>query len=66
MINKLMALTLDLLGGSSYIWAKKHNLIDHSYTNIQDHDDDINLGFLGRLSPHQKRLKFHQLQHFCL
>ena len=65
-INKLMALTLDLLGGSSYVWARKHNSIHHSYANITGHDDDINLGFFGRLSPHQKRLRFHRLQHFYL
>ncbi len=65
-INKMMALTLDLLGGSSYIWARKHNSIHHSFSNITGHDDDINLGFLGRLSPHQKRLRFHRLQHVYL
>lgn len=65
-INKLASLTLDLLGGSSYVWARKHNSIHHSYTNVAGHDDDINLGFLGRLSPHQKRLKFHRLQHLYM
>jgi linoleoyl-CoA desaturase len=65
-INKLMAMTLDLLGGSSYVWAKKHNSIHHSYANITGYDDDINLGIFGRLSPHQKRLKIHRLQHFYL
>ena len=65
-INKLTALTLDLLGGSSYVWARKHNSIHHTFSNITGHDDDINLGLLGRLSPHQKRLKFHRLQHFYL
>jgi linoleoyl-CoA desaturase len=65
-VNKLMAMTLDLLGGSSYVWAKKHNSIHHSYANIAGHDDDINLGFFGRLSPHQKRWKWHRLQHYYL
>jgi len=65
-INKLMAMTLDLLGGSSYVWARKHNSIHHSYANITGHDDDIDIGFLGRLSPHQKRLRFHGWQHFYL
>ena len=65
-VNKLASLTLDLLGGSSYVWARKHNTIHHSYTNVTGHDDDINVGILGRLSPHQKRLKFHRLQHFYL
>ncbi len=65
-INKLMAMSLDLLGGSSYVWARKHNSIHHSYANITGHDDDIDIGFLGRLSPHQKHLKFHGWQHFYL
>jgi linoleoyl-CoA desaturase len=65
-MNRLMARTLDLLGGSSYFWARKHNAMHHSNTNITGHDDDINLGFFGRLSPHQKRLKFHRLQHYYL
>ncbi|HWL92969.1 MAG TPA: fatty acid desaturase, partial [Phycisphaerae bacterium] len=65
-VNKVASLTLDLLGGSSYMWARKHNAIHHSYTNLTGHDDDINLGFLGRLSPHQKHLRFHRLQHFYM
>ena len=59
-------MTLDLLGGSSYVWDRKHNLIHHTYSNITGHDDDINIGFLGRLSPHQRLLKFHQFQQFYL
>lgn len=65
-MNKLGALTLELLGGSSYIWARKHNAVHHSYTNVTGHDDDINLGFLGRVSPHQHWLFYHRFQHFYL
>ena len=61
-VNKVMALTLDLMGGSSYLWDWKHNSIHHTYPNIEGQDDDINVGFLGRLSPHQKRYWFHRLQ----
>lgn len=65
-INQLAALTLDLLGGSSYIWARKHNAIHHSLTNVTGQDNDIDVGFLGRLSPHQRHLGFHRLQHLYL
>ena len=61
-INKIMTLTLDLMGGSSYLWDWKHNSIHHTYTNITGEDDDIDLGFLARLSPHQRRYWFHRLQ----
>ncbi len=65
-VNQMMAMTLDLLGGSSYVWARKHNSIHHSFANITGHDDDINLGLLARLTPHQERWKFHRLQHVYL
>jgi linoleoyl-CoA desaturase len=61
-INKVMALTLDLMGGSSYLWDWKHNSIHHTYPNINGQDDDINVGYLARLSPQQRRFWFHRLQ----
>ena len=61
-INKMMSLTLDLVGGSSYLWDWKHNSIHHTYTNLSGYDDDINIGFLGRLAPDQKHYGFHRLQ----
>jgi linoleoyl-CoA desaturase len=65
-VNRLMAISMDLMGGSSYVWDIKHNSIHHTYTNINGHDDDIDVGVLGRLSPEQPRLKFHRLQHFYM
>lgn len=61
-VNRIMALTLDLMGGSSYMWDWKHNSIHHTYPNINGHDDDINIGLLGRLAPEQRRLPFHRFQ----
>ncbi len=65
-VNKLMAMSLDLMGGSSYVWARKHNAIHHSFTNVAGHDDDINVGLLGRLAPEQRRLPVHRIQHWYL
>ena len=61
-VNKTMALTLDLMGGSSYLWDWKHNSLHHTYPNIEGHDDDINVGVLARLSPRQQRFPFHRMQ----
>ena len=61
-INRLMARSLDLMGASSYVWDFKHNSFHHTYTNISDHDDDIDVGILGRMSPNQPRLPFHRFQ----
>jgi linoleoyl-CoA desaturase len=65
-INKLMAMTMDLVGVSSYVWFWKHSVIHHRYVNITGYDTDIDIGILGRLSPHRPRLPFHRWQHFYL
>ncbi len=65
-INRAMAMTLDFIGGSSYVWHWKHAVFHHTYVNITGHDADIELGILGRLSPHQKHYAFHRWQHIYL
>lgn len=65
-INRLMGMTLDMLGASSYVWHWKHNISHHTYPNLSGADDDINLGPLGRLSPAQPRYRIHRLQQFYL
>jgi len=65
-INKLMAMTLDLIGGSSYVWRYRHTVLHHTYVNITGHDTDIDLGVLGRITPYQKRLKIHRWQQYYM
>jgi len=65
-INKLAAVTMDLAGSSSYLWFWKHCVIHHRFVNITGYDNDINIGMLGRLSPHSKRRPFHRWQHLYL
>ena len=50
-VNRIMSLTLDLLGGTAYFWHFKHNIAHHTHPNIAGQDDDISLGVLGRVSP---------------
>ncbi len=63
-VNKVAAFSLNLLGGNSFMWNMKHNVIHHAFTNVHDVDDDLNAGFLLRLSEHQKRYKLHSFQHY--
>ncbi|KRE84657.1 linoleoyl-CoA desaturase [Rhodanobacter sp. Soil772] len=65
-VNRLMALALDLVGGSSYIWQWKHARFHHTWVNVAGHDSDIDLGVLGRLSPQQPRRPWHRWQHLYL
>jgi linoleoyl-CoA desaturase len=65
-VNSVLSHAMDLIGGSSYVWRIKHNVIHHTYTNISGIDDDINLYPWGRLAPGQRRLKMHRLQPFYI
>ena len=65
-VNRLAAMTLELIGGSSYMWRWKHGIFHHTFVNIAGHDPDIALGLLARVSPHQKRRAYHRWQHIYL
>jgi len=65
-INKLTGMSLDLMGGSSYNWHWKHGIFHHTYVNIVGHDNDLNVGVFGRLTPEQPHYSFHRWQHYYL
>jgi Fatty acid desaturase len=65
-VNKLTAMTLELIGGSSYLWKWKHVVFHHTYVNVTGHDTDIDLGILARLTPHQTLRSYHRWQHLYL
>lgn len=65
-VNRILGLTLDMLGASSYLWRFKHNISHHTYTNLAGADDDIGISPLARLSPAQPRYRLHRLQQFYI
>ncbi len=60
--NKIAAYSVNALGASGIMWNNKHNIIHHTYTNIDGVDDDIEIPML-RMCETQKRLKIHRYQH---
>lgn len=63
-VNNIAAFTLNLLGGSSFMWNVKHNVIHHAYTNVDGVDDDIDIQPWMRMSSNQPKLVMHRYQHF--
>ncbi len=64
-VNKLLGRTFDLLGGSSYMWSITHNQVHHTYTNIPEHDEDIEMApNIIRLSPKGKWYWHMQFQKY--
>lgn len=62
-VNELAGISINFLGANVYMWKTKHNVAHHSFTNVDDHDDDLNAGAFLRLGPAQKRYKIHRFQH---
>lgn len=62
-VNNLFAHVLYVLGGYLPNWKMQHNTIHHSFTNVHQHDDDIDTRGLIRLSVDQPHRPMHRFQH---
>jgi linoleoyl-CoA desaturase len=62
-VNHVAAFSLNVLGGSSFMWNIKHNVIHHAYTNVDGMDDDIDIQPWMRMSTTQPKLAMHRYQH---
>src|SRR5215211_646932 len=62
-VNHLAAFSLNILGGNSFMWNMKHNIIHHAYPNVDGVDDDIDIQPWMRMSATQKKYRLHKYQH---
>ena len=60
-VNKTLGYMINFLGGYHVNWRIQHNVLHHSYTNIEGHDEDITTPVL-RFSPNQKHRKIYRFQ----
>jgi len=65
-VNELMGLTMNALGANAYIWKIKHNVVHHTYTNVDGIDDDIAKSPVLRHCPSQKWMPAHRFQHIYM
>ena len=61
-INDLAGLTMNALGSNAFLWKIKHNILHHTFTNIDGIDNDIAAWPLLRQSPVQKWKPIHRYQ----
>lgn len=62
-INNIFSKSLDFVGCSSAVWKLQHNVLHHTFTNIDDHDEDIDAPFFLSFSPNTKKYWIHKFQH---
>lgn len=60
-VNKALGYLLNILGGSDLNWRIQHNVLHHTYTNIENYDEDIDTQVF-RMSPTQKLKPLHKFQ----
>ncbi|MEQ1552922.1 MAG: acyl-CoA desaturase [Ferruginibacter sp.] len=65
-LNDFVGLTLNLLGASSFFWKQKHNILHHTYPNVDGLDDDIAKSPIIRQCESQKWVPAHKVQHIYL
>ncbi|CAL1518933.1 acyl-CoA desaturase [Chitinophaga sp. MM2321] len=61
-VNTVVGHLIELIGGYSVTWKIQHNILHHTYTNIEGLDDDIDSNALLRFSPHRPLYWFHRYQ----
>jgi len=62
-VNSFFGNILNLLGGYARNWRIQHNILHHTYTNLDGLDEDIDAGILLRMTPNAPRRGFHRFQH---
>lgn len=62
-INNLFASTMYALGGNVYTWKVQHNILHHTFTNINEYDQDIASKGPIRLCEHAPVHKIHRYQY---
>ena len=62
-VNRIFGATMNLLGNSTFTWKVQHNMLHHTYTNIDGLDKDIETKGPLRLCEHTPLRKIHRYQH---
>ena len=62
-VNSALGFLLNLIGGYHVNWKIQHNVLHHTYTNIDGHDEDISKPIM-RFSPDQERKPIFKYQIF--
>ncbi len=66
MLNDFLGLSANALGASAFFWKQKHNILHHTYTNVDGLDDDIAKSPIIRQCESQKWVPAHKVQHLYL
>lgn len=62
-VNKWVGYVSYLIGVNALNWKIQHNVKHHTFTNVEDVDEDLDPRYFLRFAPSQTHLWFHRYQH---
>ncbi|HYG50468.1 MAG TPA: fatty acid desaturase, partial [Flavobacteriales bacterium] len=62
-MNKLFGNTIYFIGGNKFNWRIQHNILHHTFTNIDGYDEDIEPKGSMRMSKQTPLKRIHRYQH---
>jgi len=62
-LNDIIGNVIWFIGGSGTNWKIQHNVLHHSFTNVEHMDEDLETIPILRFSPHKKKMNIHRFQH---
>lgn len=62
-VNLILGEVINLVGGASINWKIQHNVLHHTYTNVDGYDEDIEAPVFLRFSPNAKWIPAHKYQY---
>ncbi len=69
-VNKILSLSFNLIGANAHVWDVAHNQAHHTFTNIPEHDEDLEVApGLVRVSPAEEWkpiMRYQQYYAFAL
>jgi len=63
LVNRWLGYTLNMIGANAFNWKIQHNVLHHTYTNVNDVDEDVSQRGIFRLNPHAPWKPIHRFQH---
>lgn len=62
-VNRFLGASIYMICGNASTWKVQHNVLHHTFTNIDELDEDMDAGGLIRMHHNQPWKKMHKYQH---
>lgn len=65
-INDLLMIPMDILGGNSYMWKRRHKVGHHAFPNIVGKDPDLSQSKIAKIIPSASKIPINNYQYLYM